>query len=85
MFAKVFKKEVPEKGASTEGASGYEVKNQCQTCAHYWKEAGGKCDAFPNGIPFVILLGKYDHTFEFNFGGVSDEGVTYSKDPFLDI
>jgi len=34
----------------------------CRKCCHYWNtDEGFKCDAFPNGIPYSILIGDSDH------------------------
>jgi hypothetical protein len=32
---------------------------QCAKCKHARKEGG--CDAFPDGIPFIILEGNFNH------------------------
>lgn len=74
MYANLFKtaKEDPA------DAPGYFVKSQCSTCKHLNRENPVTCAAFPGGIPMVILMGEYDHTFEFSEGKVSDSGITYS-------
>lgn len=47
----------------------------CTDCV--WRREGGlTCDAFPDGIPEVILLGVFDHTNKYSVGAVSDDGLT---------
>jgi hypothetical protein len=35
------------------------LSDQCITCRHYHLD--GVCDAFPRGIPHVIISGEFDH------------------------
>lgn len=74
MYSFVFKEEqVPEE-------FGHEIKNLCSSCLHLNRNSPTRCAAFPEGIPLVILLGKFDHTVEFNFKDISDQGITYTED-----
>jgi hypothetical protein len=58
-----------------------EVESQCQHCAHLHKETRTTCEAFPMGIPFVILLGEYDHTQPYMVDGVVlDRGLRYEPE-----
>jgi|GEM_PF-4224343 len=56
---------------------GYVVKNQCFGCQWFHKEAGVTCDAFPKGIPLIILLGERDHSVPFSLDGVDDGGLVF--------
>ncbi len=54
------------------------IENQCQTCA---RRIGSSvtCEAFPKGIPVMILMGIFDHTYPYSSPsrGEDDEGLTY--------
>lgn len=44
---------------------------QCITCRHY--RGLTTCDAFPDGIPDVIVTGEHDHTDPYP----GDHGIQY--------
>lgn len=46
---------------------------QCATCKHLRKDK--KCNAFPNGIPEKILIGKNDHKKPYP----GDNGIQYEE------
>lgn len=52
--------------------------NQCITCRHY--RLAGACDAFPDGIPVVILKGERDHREPYP----GDHGIQYEPLPDAD-
>jgi hypothetical protein len=54
------------------------IENSCQTCARRFGSSV-TCEAFPKGIPVLILMGVFDHTYPYNMPseGVDDEGLTY--------
>lgn len=57
-------------GDTIEGAR--VLKNSCYTC-RWWNSAKPTvCEAFPNGIPLLILLGDLDHTVPYK-----DEDLQY--------
>lgn len=76
MFASIFIQKSPVEESSD--SPGYIVSNQCSVCKHLNKDNPLSCEAFPGGIPMVILMGDFDHTFEFDFADLSDSGVTFS-------
>jgi len=82
MYAKMFSDSVVTKQDTPEESPGYVVDNLCWKCKHLNREDPLTCVAFPDGIPLIILMGDYDHTIEFNEGGLSDEGVTFSPITF---
>jgi hypothetical protein len=45
--------------------------DQCLGCKHF--HVNDTCEAFPEGIPPVILTGRYDH--KENYPG--DQGITF--------
>lgn len=47
-------------------------KIQCNGCIHFHKHSGG-CDAFPEGIPKEIILGKHDHHYPYE----GDHGILF--------
>lgn len=50
-------------------------KNICNQCIHI-RKGGITCDAFPTGIPEVILTGEFQHTKPFpGDGGIQFEAV----------
>ena len=53
------------------------VQSQCWSCAHRSPTDPTKCEAFPTGIPILILAGMFDHTMPYDFDGVTDHGLTY--------
>lgn len=83
MYAQVFKiagvhLPNPEPGPEDQ-VYGYEVKNQCSHCQHLNRDNPVACKAFPAGIPLIILMGMWDHTYEYDQDGVNDGGITFSK------
>lgn len=38
-----------------------EAKDVCSQCKHFHVPLDGGCDAYPDGIPFHILIGEFDH------------------------
>lgn len=77
MFSHIFKDEASPK--PPEEDFGYEVKNQCSSCRWLNRSDPETCEAFPSGIPLVIIMGQYDHTVPYSDDGVEDQGVTYEK------
>jgi hypothetical protein len=61
-----------------DGSSLQLIASQCPSCLHLDRDNVGKCGAFPDGIPDSIMLGIFDHTFEYDMFGANDQGVTYS-------
>jgi len=51
------------------------IKPLCDTCDHRSKVASNLCLAFPEGIPFDILIGKVDHHKPVK----GDGGITYQE------
>lgn len=72
---------IPVRKADVEPGSTMELqKSQCDSC--WWRVKGTiNCDAFPNGIPEVILLNLYDHKARYITAELDDGGVTYTKAP----
>ena len=57
------------------------LKFLCQSCEHF--RGGGRCDAFPAGIPDEILTGDNDHSGPVDGdGGIRYEGVPVLRDLF---
>lgn len=55
-------------------------ESQCQTCAHRHPSMV-TCEAFPGGIPLVILVGEFDHTNPYvERGEVLDQGLRYEPE-----
>ena len=52
-----------------------ELKPLCGMCAHRSKVSPRLCLAFPEGIPFDILIGKVDHHKPVK----GDGGITYQE------
>ncbi len=47
----------------------------CSHCAHWLVEPGGKCKAFPGGIPAEIWEGRNKHTEPYE----GDHGIQFEK------
>ena len=47
--------------------------SQCIKCTHAWND--NNCEAFPEGIPEVILDNKHDHTLPYK----GDRGIRFEK------
>lgn len=78
MYSKIFKTETTleeRMGTSTMSS----VDNLCAKCQYLNRDTGASCSAFPEGIPLEIIMGEFDHTFEYEKDGVSDNGVTFSS------
>ena len=73
MFNKVLKDQVEALGSFNVRP----VENQCGKCQWFNQENPLVCEAFPEGIPVIILLGEFDHRAPFNVDGLSDEGITF--------
>lgn len=69
LFAHIFKKDAPavDDGYETMAA----IKTLCQTC-RWMRLDGVTCEAFPEGVPTVILAGIWDHHYTYG-----DEDLTY--------
>lgn len=53
------------------------ITKQCNNCIHLRQHTSKlTCDAFPNGIPAIILKGEFDHTNEFE----GDNGIRFERD-----
>ena len=77
MYSLIFKNEttLEERMDTTAMAP---VENLCAKCQYLNRETGASCSAFPDGIPLEIIMGDFDHTYEYDRDGVSDNGVTFS-------
>lgn len=51
----------------------------CDRCIHK-REKGETCDAYPDGIPYEILLSEVDHTKPYK----GDHGIQFSPRPARD-
>jgi len=49
--------------------------NVCSRCAHWFQKPGGKCKAFPNGIPMDIWEGRNKHTEPYK----GDQGIQFEQ------
>lgn len=63
-----------------EEVPGAQVNTRCNTCAYRKAETPLVCEAFPAGIPTIILLGLYDHSYSYDMDGVTDGGLTYTPE-----
>jgi hypothetical protein len=52
------------------------IMSQCVFCAHKHASAG-TCDAYPEGIPDVMLLNQHDHRLPFE----GDRGIQFREAP----
>jgi len=53
------------------------ITKQCRVCLHFKENSPIlTCDAFPKGIPTIILKGEFDHTNEFE----GDNGIRFEQD-----
>lgn len=52
----------------------------CYSCVHQSND-GLACDAFPAGIPLVILDSEFDHRLPYT----GDNGVRFEQDPGLPV
>ena len=53
------------------------ITKQCRVCLHFKENSPIlTCDAFPKGIPTIILKGEFDHTNEFE----GDNGIRFERD-----
>lgn len=53
------------------------ITKQCRVCLHLKENLPIlACDAFPKGIPTIILKGEFDHTNEFE----GDNGIRFERD-----
>lgn len=52
-------------------------KGICHKCIHIHEDSL-TCDAFPEGIPGEILVGKFNHASEHYEG---DKGIKYEENP----
>ena len=53
----------------------------CETCAYRHAENPVTCEAFPKGIPMIIMLAMFDHSYSYDVNGISDGGFIHkSKD-----
>ncbi len=59
MYADIMKRQLIAK--SDQEVFGYEVDSPCSSCGHQSPDNPVTCNAFPEGIPMVILLGKIKH------------------------
>jgi hypothetical protein len=65
--------------------------SQCSVCEHFrspfsekgYNEKGATCDAFPDGIPPVIISNQFDHRKPF----AGDHGIQWKSDgrPFPEL
>jgi len=53
------------------------ITKQCRVCLHFKENSPIlTCDAFPKGIPVIILKGEFDHTNEFK----GDNGIRFEQE-----
>lgn len=49
----------------------HQIPSDCASCGRYWEDQC--CDAYPEGIPALILQGHIDHHYEYD----GDGGLTW--------
>jgi len=54
----------------------------CQTCVH--QREWNTCAAFPTGIPWDIIQGRWDHHQPWPLDDPSDHGITFKSKPWDD-
>ena len=56
-----------------------DVNSQCGNCKHLRRaQVGYRCDAFPNGVPAIIIFNQFDHRLPHP----DDNGIRYeARDP----
>jgi len=47
----------------------------CSMCKHWFQKPGGKCKAFPDGIPMEIWEGRNKHTEPYE----GDHGIRFER------
>jgi hypothetical protein len=59
-----------------------DVNSQCHNCTHLNRAAVGyACEAFPQGIPSIIVLNQFDHRLPHP----DDHGIRYeARDPLYE-
>lgn len=77
MFGSILKKETTQESRMNQKPAMTPVLNQCSVCEHFNRETGATCPAFPDGIPVIIILGVFDHTFPYNRDGETDHGILF--------
>ena len=77
MFTKILKAGDSKRMKANE--NGVFTTTLCSQCEHLNRNTGVTCKAFPDGIPVAIMLMKWDHHYPFDFDGVSDGGVVFSR------
>ena len=50
------------------------ISTQCISCTHY--RMGGRCEAYPEGIPYEIISGQVDHKKPYK----GDNGIQFEGD-----
>lgn len=77
MFHKILKApELISPAPVPDGPSGYIVDTLCPRC-RWLHESKTSCEAFPEGIPTVILIGVVDHTVPYSSGEIDDGGLVF--------
>ena len=65
--------DIPAYGNGIMGDARIEVSKQCCECIYIDLDTYQKCEAFPDGIPKEILIGKHDHTKPYK----GDHGIQF--------